>query len=249
MPVYSCVQNRTGNMNLYENRIFSDLPEGIRPGGLPLTEHLIKLCGFNKGDMIVDIGCGSGLSLEMIRQKYCLETVGIDSSGVLLDSGIKKFPSLRLVQGNGKFLPFYDKSINGVIAECSLSVMDDPLKVLSEIGRVLSDYGRLAISDVYLRRPDTAGSFRNIVLAGCMSGAFIYDEIVSMLDASGFCLVLWEDHSDLWREFIAGLILNNGSICEIMSCGSSSGNSLKILMPEILKSKPGYFSLIAEKKS
>jgi len=70
-----------------------------------------------------------------------------------------------------------------------------------------------------------------------------------MLDDSGFNLLSWEDHSDLWREFAAGLILNNGSVCEIMSCGSSSENNFNILMPEIIKSKPGYFSLIAEKNS
>lgn len=236
-------------MNLYDNNIYIEMHEGIRPGGLALTEHLIKLSGLNNGELIIDVGCGSGISLDLINRKYQLKTVGIDSSNVLLSAGLKNCNSLRLILGDGKDLPFRDGSIDGALAECSLSVMEDPFKVLSEIYRVLSDKGKLAISDVYLREPEYAAGIRNLPLTGCISGAFIYHDLITMLDDSGFNLILWEDHSNLWKEFVARILLNNDSCCGFFSSGiSEESGSSGLFSTAVMKSKPGYFCLIAEKR-
>lgn len=234
-------------LNVYEKRIFLNFPEGIRPGGLLLTEHLVELCSFKHGEMILDIGCGSGISLDFISRKYLINAAGIDLSGSLLKKSHENFPDLHLVHGNGKNLPFRDSSFNGVIAECTLSAMGDLKMALSEIKRILAHNGKLAISDIYLRQPDHAYNMKNITDAGCISGAFIHDEIIKMLNDSGFNVILWEDHSKAWREFVAGLILNNISICEILSCNSTEKNDREVLMSVLSKVKPGYFCLIAGK--
>jgi len=234
--------------NLYENSAFSSLTGGIRPGGLSLTEHLIELCGFSKGDFIADIGCGYGLTVEHLRRKYNFETAGVDLSEFLLKAGIDREPELRLIKGNGEFLPFRDSSFNGVIAECSLSVMENAAPVLNEIFRILKPGGKFAMSDVFLRQPEFAENIRKLPLKGCLAGAFIYDELVSMLIDTGFNLIVHEEHSNLWKEFVAGLILNNECICDIILCGCSVPGKNSIMMPEIVKARPGYFSIIAEKR-
>ncbi len=238
----------TENRNLYENSSFTALPGGIRPGGISLTEHLVELCGFNKGDFIADIGCGYGLTAEHLRRKYNFETAGVDLSEFLLKAGTDRVPDLRLIKGKGESLPFRNYSFNGVIAECSLSVMDDPAPVLNEIFRILKPGGKFAMSDVCLRRPEFAESIRKLPLKGCLAGAFIYDELVSILADTGFNLLVHEEHSNLWKEFVANLILNNDYICDIILCGCSVPGKSSIMMPEIVKARPGYFSIVAEKR-
>jgi len=222
------------------------LPEGIRPGGLLLTEHLIELCDFKRGDRILDAGCGTGTSLDFMCRKKRYETTGIDLSDFMLKKGLEKFPDLHLVQGNAMHLPFSDNSFDGVIAECSLSIMGDIRKVLGEIKRVLVTGGKFAISDIYIRYPEQPGAINYLLSAGCISGAFIQDEFINIVNNSGFNILLWEDHSKLWREFIAGLILNGISICDILTCSSSKEKEMEVLISSAAKVKPGYFSLIAE---
>lgn len=238
----------TEKRNLYESSAFSGITGGIRPGGLTLTEHLIELCGFSEGDLIADIGCGYGLTIEHLRKRYNFETAGIDLSDFLLKAGSDRVPDLRLINGRGESLPFRDSSFNGVIAECSLSVMDDPALVFNEIFRILKPGGKFVMSDVYLRQPEYAENIRKLPLKGCLSGAFIYDELVTMSTDTGFNLLVHEEHSNLWKEFVAGLILNNDCICDIFLCGCSVPGKNSIMMPEIVKARPGYFSIIAEKR-
>jgi ubiquinone/menaquinone biosynthesis C-methylase UbiE len=183
-----------------------------------------------------------------LRKKFNFETAGIDLSEFLLKTGADRVPDLRLIKGNGESLPFRDSSFNGVIAECSLSVMDDPALVLNEIFRILKPGGKFAMSDVCLQHPEFAENIRKLPLKGCLAGAFIYDELVSMLIDAGFHLLVHEEHSNLWKEFVAGLILNNACICDIIFCGCSVRGRNSIMMPEIVKARPGYFSIIAEKR-
>jgi SAM-dependent methyltransferase len=126
--------------------------------------------------------------------------------------------------------------------------MDNPAQVLNEIFRVLKPGGKCAMSDVFLRQPEFAENIRKLPSKGCLAGAFIYDELVAMLTDTGFNLLVHEDHSNLWKEFVAGLILNNDSICDIILCGCSVHGKNSIMMPEIVKARPGYFSIIAEKR-
>ena len=237
----------TGSSDIYESRIFSVLPEGIHPGGLTLTDHLVESCGFNPGDLILDLGCGTGASLDFIRGKKIFNTAGVDLSALLLKKGQENFRDLHLVQGNGMNLPFAESIFNGVIAECTLSIMDDLRRVLSEIKRVLVPGGKLAVSDIYIPQPDHADCADELLRGACIAGAFIRDEIARVLNDSGFRIILWEDHSKLWREFIAGLILNGISVSEMLKCSSASEKHNNEMMPALLKVKRGYFCMIAEK--
>lgn len=234
--------------DIYESGIFP-ISEGMRPGGLRLTDHLIKSCSFKGGERLLDAGCGSGVTLDYISRNFSLETTGIDLLPSLLKNGHERFPSLRLVRGDASHLPFADSSFDCVIAECSLSVMEDTAGALGEFSRVLSGNGKLVISDVYLRNSVSAESMSTLRINRCVSGAFIRDELESMLNDTGFRIVVWEDHSDLWREFIAGLILSNAMQHDSFSCLFTATGERDILDPEILKAKPGYFSLMAEKIS
>ncbi len=233
--------------NIYENLIF-ELEEGfIRPGGLSLTGSLVKACGFRYGDRVVDIGCGTGKSVEFLCDQFRLNAAGIDLSGLLLGLGKKRTPYLHLIQAAGGALPFADSTINGLIAECSLSVMNYSDWILAEMHRILTPGARLGISDIYIRNPDFADALRNIPCTGCVSGALTHFELTRKLEDNGFRVLGWEDQSVLLKEFAAHLIMENGSLnvfWQSISCAKEEDPDLRLA---IKNAKIGYLWLAAEK--
>lgn len=225
-----------GSPNLFENSIFANMPEGVRPGGLMLTQRLVDYCNFQHGARTVDIGCGTGTTVEYLRDVRGLYAVGVDLSVILLEQGKERTVDLQLIQSPGENLPFADQSIDGVLAECSLSVMPSVDKVLAEMNRILVPGGKLAITDLYVRDGSCDFSACN------SSGIMTYSEISQALLEHGFEIVVFEDQSRLLREFVAGFIMEHGGAEELWKCTGMEKNDKKTY-------RLGYYLLIAEKCS
>ncbi len=92
-----------------------------------------------KRETVLDIGCGTGLSLIPYIEKG-LSVTGIDPSKHMLDYAIKKIGNraeLRLCFAED--LPFDDNSFNYASFFTSLEFIDDPKKALEEACRVAKD--------------------------------------------------------------------------------------------------------------
>jgi len=229
----SGVSTQLYQTNLFENSIFSKMPEGVRPGGLMLTQRLVDYCNFEHGAIAIDIGCGTGTTVEYLRNVRGVHAVGVDLSAVLLEQGRKRTIDLQLIQSPGEDLPFTDNSIDGVLVECSLSVMPDAGRVLAEVNRILVPGGKLAITDLYTRE---AGYEKQL------PGIMTYSEIIQILQGHCFDIMVFEDQSALLREFVAGFIMEHGSAEELWKCIGMEMNDRKNL-------GLGYYLLVAKKCS
>ena len=127
------------------------------------------------------MGCGNGATVERLVSLYHLQAIGIDPSERLLESGKKKNPSLNLIRGRGEDLPFPDDHMDGVFAECALSVMFDLDQVLKEIFRVLKPGGWLVINDVYARNPDGLKPLQELNLDSCLRRALPKEQLIDKL--------------------------------------------------------------------
>lgn len=192
------------------------------PGGIALTKRVIDYCAFFPGAKVIDVGCGTGVTVEYLCDTAGLQAVGVDLSRARLEQGKKRSPGLPVLQAAGEDLPFADACFEGGIAECSLSVMQDPAKVLAEFSRVLVLGGKLAITDIYV--PDSENT----------SGFFYRRQLQKMLAEAGFTVITWEDQSACLREFVASYIMADGDRQELWQCVSAG-------------TKAGYFLLVAEK--
>ena len=128
--------------------------EPLRPGGLALTRELIDRAGFRAGETVADIGCGLGASTRLLRERG-VAAIGVDLV-VPSDAGARG-EAPPLVVADAARLPFADDSLDGVLAECSLSLTADRARALAEWFRKLRRGGRLALSDVYRRAGGGAG--------------------------------------------------------------------------------------------
>jgi len=223
-------------------------PDGVlRPGGLSLTKRLIDACAFRQKAKVADVGCGTGITVQYLRDEYGISATGVDISATRLQQGRARTAGLRLIRAAAEALPFANDSLDGVLMECSLSVMQNADQVLAEVGRILLPGGKLGITDLY---------FRSVVdsdfLPGCASrinnkaGIMTRAELAELLAARGFNIITWEERTDSLKEFVARFIMEHGSAEELWQCLALRQKEQQ-LSPQALKKGLGYFLLVAEK--
>jgi ubiquinone/menaquinone biosynthesis C-methylase UbiE len=127
----------------------------IRPGGLTLTDRALEQCSFAAGAQLLDVGCGAGGSVEHLRVRYGFDARGVDISPMLICEGLQRNPDLPLSEGTAEAVPYPDKSQDGILCECVLSLLEEPFHTLTEFRRLLRSGGCLILSDMYSREVST----------------------------------------------------------------------------------------------
>jgi ubiquinone/menaquinone biosynthesis C-methylase UbiE len=96
------------------------------------------------GGLVLDVGCGAGHDLELLRESG-FHPVGLDPSAVMLAESGRRLPGIPLVRGAGERLPFRDGSLDGCRLERVLIHVADPAMVLAEVARVVRRGGFVAV--------------------------------------------------------------------------------------------------------
>lgn len=239
-----------GNVQLYETDYFCGAAEGLmRPGGLPLTEHLLKLCGFQRGAKVVDVGCGTGVSAAYMRSELALDAAGVDISATLVERGSVMYPGLPLYQAAAEKLPFTETALDGVLTECSMSVMGWSDQVLREFYRVLVPGGRLAVADVYARQSGNWSVLHSLPRKCCLSGIMTLSEYEEKLAHAGFTIKYQEDHTAALKQFAARLIMEHGSLQGLWQSDEQDDTDCLQIEQIIRQIQPGYLLLVAQKET
>jgi arsenite methyltransferase len=179
------------------------------------------------GEIVVDLGCGGGLDVFLAAEKVgpSGKAIGIDMTSEMLAlarqnaaKGIKGQPitNVEFHQATIDKLPLKDASIDCVISNCVINLVPKKMDVFQEIFRVLKPGGRVAVSDIALKRPLPAEIDQNILAyIGCIAGAILIDEYVRGLQSAGFHDV---HVIDTGKDLNAYSHVENQSIC----CSSPS---------------------------
>ncbi|BCZ46473.1 SAM-dependent methyltransferase [Clostridium gelidum] len=232
---------------VYENKDMQGITgDTLRPGGMFLTDRAIKICEFKQNDKILDVGCGMGVTVEKLKSIYNLNAFGVDPSLKLLQLGKEKYGNHNIELGRGEELPYENSFFKGVMAECTMSLMEDYKKTIMESNRVLEDKGYFIVSDVYARRPEYLEEVQKHNVNSCMRGLFNIDVLKEAIVSSGFEIISFEDWTDLLKQLMVKIIFKYGSMSafwEIATCSSCGDFQKKLTL-----CKPGYFLLVAQKK-
>ncbi|AQS58106.1 DVU_1556 family methyltransferase [Desulforamulus ferrireducens] len=240
--------SNSGGYCIYEGTAIRQVTgDSIRPGGFQLTERAMEFCALPPGAKVLDIGCGTGATVEYLIDKYQLQAVGIDPSHLLLAQGRQRRPDLPIFQAVGECLPFYEGEMAGVLAECSLSVMTNPARVLRECQRVLRAGGYLILTDIYAKNSAAVAGLRTLPLVSCVTGAMGRQELEEMLKQAGLRVVLWEDHGELLKQLMVRLILTHGSLKNFWQQGDTGGMTGESIQEIIKEAKLSYYLLVAQK--
>ena len=108
-------------------------------------------------------------------------------------------------------LPLPDASVDCVISNCVINLAPDKQAVFREIARVLKPGGRLAVSDIALKKPLPAELGNDLMAyVGCIAGAIPIDEYRRGLIDAGFAQV---DIIDTGSDLNAYAKVENQSGC------------------------------------
>jgi arsenite methyltransferase len=184
--------------------------ETLRPGGMTLTERALDLCQFPSGARVLDLGCGTGVTLARLRAAG-LAAVGLDVSSSLL--ALAKTRQVPLLAGRAADLPLAGECLDGIFCECVLSAAGSPEPTLAEIVRVLRPGGLFVCSDLYLRPGPTAPT----TSTGCAGGAVHRPILLDRLIRHGLVPLRFEDHTRLLAELTGRLIFELGSARSVLS--------------------------------
>ena len=235
-------------VKVYENSLFEELTGGtIRPGGFKTTRKAMDFCAFSAGARLLDIGCGRGATVGYLKSEYAVDCVGIDSSSVQISRGLEQNPRLDLKKANAGDIPYPRQYFDGVLAECSLSIMGSRNIVLGEVNRVMKDSGKLIISDLYIREGGTLSS--SSAIESCALSAFSSGELEKLLHDCGFEIIFTDDHTKELKELMADIILEHGSLELFFQRITGNPYECRRISGELKGIKLGYFLAVACKSS
>lgn len=200
----------------YSAEELAQLPEGANLGlscGNP-----VALASLQEGEVVVDLGSGAGFDVFQAGRKVGAtgKAIGVDMTAAMLTRARNLVAQYRSRSGldNVEFrlgeienLPIADNCVDVVISNCVINLSPVKSRVYQEIARILKVGGRLAVSDLALKKELPPEIMKMAeALVGCVSGAaLIADNIrwakeaglrdIMVKEKSGYIdgMVQWED--------------------------------------------------------
>jgi SAM-dependent methyltransferase len=123
-------------------RAWADLAEAHNQ---PLFEAVLDAAGVGPGTRVLDVGCGSGLTLVLAARRDARPS-GLDISPGLLGIARERLPDAELRDGDMESLPFGDASFDAVVGVNAFQFAGDPRRALREAARVARPGGRVVAS-------------------------------------------------------------------------------------------------------
>lgn len=153
------------------------------------------------GEVVVDLGCGGGLDVFLAASKVGLsgKAIGIDMTDDMLALARRNaakgnngqgFTNVEFHKASIDRLPLDDASVDCVISNCVINLASDKPAVFREIARVLKPGGRLAVSDIALKKPLPAEIGQDLLAyIACIAGAVPISDYRKQLVEAGFAAV------------------------------------------------------------
>lgn len=164
---------------------------GLSCGNPTATAHL------KPGEVVVDLGSGGGLDVFLAAKNVgpTGKAIGIDMTPEMVERATRNAEKQGL--GNVEFhlatidkTPLPDGTADCVISNCVINLADDKAAVFREIFRILKPGGRVAVSDIALKKelPPEVGQDL-MAYVGCIAGAVLVRDYEAGLKAAGFSAV------------------------------------------------------------
>ena len=182
---------------------FGYTPEEL--ASIPAEANMGLSCGnptatanLREGETIVDLGSGGGLDVFLAAAKVgpTGRAIGIDMTPEMVERARRNaergndgepFTNVEFHLATIDKLPLPDNSVDCVISNCVINLASDKTAVFREMARVLKPGGRVAVSDIALKKELPAEVANDIAAyTGCIAGAISIADYKQGLLEAGF---------------------------------------------------------------
>jgi len=161
---------------------------GLSCGNPTATAHI------KQGEVVVDLGSGGGLDVFLASKMVGPQgrAIGIDMTPAMIERARANaraggYTNVEFYESTIDRIPLPGGSVDCVISNCVLNLAPDKPAVFREIARVLKPGGRVAVSDIALKRELPQEVAKSVAAyVGCIAGAILIDDYRNGLLAAGF---------------------------------------------------------------
>lgn len=131
-------------------------------GGFAATDELLSLCHITNAKEVLNIGCGIGVGVAYIAQKFDCHVVGVDISVKMIEWSRlrareeKVEEKVELGVADVLDLPFEDDRFDAVIIESVLAFVKDKPRAIRECIRVTRRGGYVGLNESYWTKEPSA---------------------------------------------------------------------------------------------
>lgn len=146
-----------------------------------------------KGNVIADLGCGTGFITLGLAEEGAKLVFSVDQSkNMIRELSSQKdslgFTNIYPLISELESLPLFDNSVDGITINMALHHIHNPQQSINEMYRILKPNGTVVITDVNKHTGQWAREEMHDVWLG-----FDYSEITTWLESAGFKNVAIED--------------------------------------------------------
>jgi SAM-dependent methyltransferase len=190
------------------------------------------IASIKPGEVIVDLGSGGGLDVFLASKLVGPQgkAIGVDMTPEMIErarTNTQKggYSNVEFHLATIDRLPLPDASVDCVISNCVINLAPDKPAVFREIARILKPGGRLAVSDIALKKELPEAIAKSIAAyVGCISGAIRIEDYRKGLLAAGFEHVEIVDSGADLNSYAK--VENQAGCC---SPSMNTGNALSVL--------------------
>ncbi len=170
----------------------------------------VALSNINEGDVVLDLGSGAGFDAFLAAKKVGNRgrVIGLDMTEEMVLKAKKNakkynYKNVEFKLGDIEDMPIESNSIDVIISNCVINLSPDKKRVFSEAHRVLKKGGKMFVSDIVLLEELTEEQRKDEeLIAGCVGGAVLKDEYISLIKDAGFKVkILGEDKKISKRQY------------------------------------------------
>lgn len=199
-------------------------------GGINLVSEIIETYKTEQNIKILDVGCGSGYSVNCLSEMG-LDATGIDFSEEIINLGKERYKNINIKVMDANNLNFSESYFDLILFECSLSVMKNPEKILGSCKKLLKKDGMILLSDFFFKQTDIETDTYTLNY---------WNKLFSDLN---FQTIIFQDKSKEWKNYLGMVLWEHGELSGLLR-----GNQNCNINSDIFKKETGYFLVILKKR-
>jgi arsenite methyltransferase len=154
----------------------------------------VGLASLRLGEVVLDIGSGAGADVFPAAQRVGEKgkVIGLDMLPEMLERArataqSRGYRNVEFRQGDAQAIPLQDGSVDVVMSNCVINLVQDKGQAFREAYRVLKNGGRLSVSDIVTDRPFSPALRANPdSWSECVTGALTEREYLALIAQAGF---------------------------------------------------------------